>query len=327
MENTNTKRAAYREQLPKKNFDHASSWFAVVAGLASILSLFVSPVWFPQDWVGVVYAVSVVSLLLASLFYIIIREQQKLHRYAQAVLHLHYACHIARDYVAELYLGQDPSLDELLSNIASSLANCFTLITGKHCRVSIKELQKQGDDNKFLVAVVKEDILSSKRRSVAMRPMSLHEFTSLKNIFYGLDGCSRYYLRNNLIREWRIHKYHNGAFSIVGEPEIRTFLGFSKVVGWKLPFKSTLAVPIRFQYGDGIKYETTPENKPSLQGHVQDDYWGFVCVDCESSRAFDRRYCPDLASAYADVLYTVLSQAKSHMASHRRLIAFPARVD
>lgn len=197
----------------------------------------------------------------------------------------------------------------VLQKIVDSISNCYSLLTGKQCRCTVKELK---DD--LSVRTVVRDTLSKNRMHLCQiqdkAEHHLDENTDFYNLWYSLYGCSRYFYCDNLINFYKTSKYKNSSFKILGKPEIIPILRFfSFVRKWRLPYKSTIVLPIR--YFSEFKPPEKPDKKlqnPQKQDYPHWKFWGFLCIDCNSRKIFDNEFSPELGAAFSDILYIYLAQ-------------------
>lgn len=302
--------ADYREQLPKATKPRFEIIFVYVAGSASILGIIFSPYLFPdQDSLRtIIYSIFLVSLVFILFIHVYLQSRRKLHRYSEAILFTHYVNHLVRDHIANIQKC-DTSInvfDDILEEILDAIAQCFSMLLGKRCRSCIKTLN---DD--FRVNTYKRDRISKKLSARYDDPKEGHflrENTDFENLWYALEKCSRFYLSNNLLRDWKYKKYKNSSFQTVGEPKLSR-LGY--VYNWNLNYRSALVLPIRFfDIFKPPKQECSLEKKPEAQEVDQWKFKGFLCIDCNSRNIFDKQYSPELGATFADILYIFFTQTE-----------------
>ncbi len=291
----------YEEQLPKKKSSSLSEFFSYITGSVSIIGLVTAPQFLPEKDVPLVFTIFLVILISLLMFYTFYRERRKLHRYAESILYIHYINHLVRDYFAEAQEGKFENLDGTLQDILDAIANCFSLLTGKRCRVSLKELK--GD---LTIVDAGRDTMTKSRspRNSDLEEDVVHKLadnTDFNNLWYAINGCTRYYLNNNLMASWKNHEYRSSSFQVVGEPVLRFKSIRSVVCNWRLNYKSTLVLPIRYCES----FKPPKEKDKKCPGTWK--FWGFLCVDCYSRGVFDTRYSPELGGAAADLLYSLCS--------------------
>ncbi|MBF0155391.1 MAG: hypothetical protein HQL64_16780 [Magnetococcales bacterium] len=305
MDASNVIATQYKDQLPK---NIRASWpeiFNYTAGLASILSLIQGAVAGKTATEGIPY-ISMAILIATLMIHSYMRERKKLHRYAQAVYFYHYANHIVRDYLAQLKAEKLNSKPEhVLQDLTDSIAQCFSIITGKRCRSSVKELFKEESADNFQIKTVSRDKIGEKisnKRAVSV-VHTLSGNTDFYNLWYSIEGCSRYYIENDIPGIWKHRKYENTSFKETGEPEIKNFAGLTVITRWPLPYKSTIVFPIRYVGRFEPPEVGTNEEKSNWR------YRGFLCVDCNSRNVFESTLMPELGTGFADLLYIMLDQS------------------
>ncbi len=306
-------KAKYEDQLPKPPRLSFSNIFIYLSGFSSIIGLVASPFFSPNNTIPLFYNIFLISLITLLLVYIFLKEKRKLNRYAQSVYYIHYVNHILRDYLAELHINvQDEidvgfdKIDNILQDVVSAIATCYSILTGKKCRCTIKELK----DDLYIITIIRDNIskISARINDDQQDTIkhSLNENTDFYNLWYAINGCSRYYLSNNLVREWKNRRYKNSSFKVYDEPEVLSIFGY-QVAKWTLPYKSTLVLPIRY-----VSQFNPPHNKEekerSKRKHNNWNVWGFLCIDSNSRNVFDAEFAPELGAAFADLLYIFYSQ-------------------
>ncbi|MEQ8734707.1 MAG: hypothetical protein RIC29_07270 [Rhodospirillaceae bacterium] len=303
-------RQQLKQRLPRFARISFVDVFSIVGTLASVSALtlvFLNVDEWSNSTKDIIFISYLFSIIVFLIAYILIKEHKKLHRYAQAAFHCHYINHVIRDYLSDLRLGRQCDLKVNLIEILDSVSTCFSILTGRRCRASIKEVKSD-----LTIVTVSRDQLSPNISNLSV-VHELDENTDFHDIWYGVGGRIRYFLGNNLPTLWRDDQYKNTSFEIYGKPDKFNLLGFSFVRHWNLPYKSTLVWPIRYI----PDYQHWPPPKPGLShtnSTVPDDrdvphILGFLCIDCVSASAFDDVYCPELGGSYADALYTLFSQS------------------
>jgi hypothetical protein len=318
--------AKWETQLPKKQFISFASFFSYLSGIASIFGLLLTGSFVSQQQVYFVHTIFLLILILSLCAHTYLRDKRKLHRYAQAILYIHYVNHIIRDQVACL-TDRDRSGFDLKTtsrDIVNATANCFSLLTSKKCRCSIVELQ----EDLQMVTTTRDNITENKRERGKYRDRSikLENCTEFRNLWYSLNGCTRYYLCNDLLSEWKNRKYEHASFIDETPPRFVSFLSiFSFTKDWSLPYRSILVLPIRYvkkfdppkqQQGDDVK--SNGRKNPELSHW---NFWGFLCIDCNSRNIFDREFAPELAAAFADCLYILFDQSNYALENNKEKIS------
>jgi hypothetical protein len=195
-----------------------------------------------------------------------------------------------------------------------AIANCFSILTGKVCSCFLEEMKLTQDRQKVEVVTALHDPLANDMTASIENAEQVKHYiddnTAFKNLWYSINGCSRYYLNNDIKKSWKLQKYNDSYFKLekIGKPRSITFFGFHKITYWPLNYKSCLILPIRF----------VGNKKPPSSNLLEADYsnnkdwnfWGFICIYCNSRNVFNDRYAPELGGAFADLLYIYLSQLK-----------------
>lgn len=307
--------ALYKDQLPKNSRLNFIEIYKLIASTISILTI-ICGFFFSLSGnnAELVYAIFLCVLVLLLLTYIYIRERSKLSRYAETVYFVHFVNHLIRDTFAYIQNKKEQDINNRISEILFAIANCFSILTGKTCSCVIEEMRPSDDGKNFEVISVNHDLLADTVVDRMAKHSNIKHYiednTDFRNLWYSINGCSRYYLCNNLIKAWRYRKYKHSYFKIdkIGEPKSFTILGFTFVTKWPLNYRSCLIVPIRF-VGDGKPPETGPSSHDSLDKNGW-EFYGFLCIYCNSRNVFNPRYCPELGGAFADLLYVFLNQLK-----------------
>jgi len=301
----------YENQLPKTGRFSLGGLFAVLSGAASILGLVLSGS-LSDDIQALVYSGFLCFLFMILVGYIFYREKKKLHRYALATHYVHYVNHLVRDELVRASKGKSEDLEDTTAKILDAIANCYSLLTGKKCRASLKDFNIN-DSNQRVVK-------SAARSTGGMSDDHEHlisENTDFENVYFGKNGCSRYYLCNNLKKAYLMNEYKNSSFEISGYPERKNFVLFSWISSWSLKYNSALVLPIRhinsyIPPGSEDDHEKVKEN-----WHI----WGFLCIDCSSAGVFKQDFDPELGGACADALYTLFTQSLSLINLHKLRVA------
>ncbi|NHQ59731.1 hypothetical protein G9409_03855 [Chlorobium sp. BLA1] len=282
----------FEAQLPKLPHFSFERIFHYVAGLASIIAL-VAPLLFSdtktRSYLYIIFLTIIVLILLTSLIYL---KRKRLNRYAQSLIFTHYVNHVIRDAIQEVAVTK---IMPLTVSLLDAIATCFSVIIGERCRACLVELKPD-----YELKVTARDGITKVTNKKKVKKHFLEGNTDFSDLWYARNGRSRYFLSNDLPKLWLQHKYVNSSFEEIDQPEVFSFFSFRTVVKWNLPYKSALVLPIRY-----ISSFAPPET--TLQRDDHWNYWGFLCVDCNSKRVFDENYCPELGGAFADALFTLFS--------------------
>lgn len=305
---------AYRSSLPTfKNNDFWEVTLKVGAVITIVLPM-LTLIFKQQTFHEYIYSVYIVVLAILMLSYILLQEKKKLHRYAQSTFFVHYVNHVVRDVLTLQRRDMSISIDTpiLSSYFLDPIRTSFSIVTGKHCRVCIKELKPDQT-----IITIARDTMSDKIGNTDRNGDIVHlltENTDFENLWYWRNGSSRYFLCADLPSLYRDNAYKNSSFKEVGQPVVENmFLGGKVVKNWKLPYKSTLVIPIRYISDKAITASTGAERENAQH------YWGFLCIDCHSRGIFDSTFCPELGASFADALYTLFSQLAHMKESFREL--------
>lgn len=299
---------SYKESLPKKTI----SFWETFAKIAVVVSIF-----FPiLQLVMLDHQINTTILICYNLFiltivfiYLYYQESKKLNRYSEATLFVHYVNHVVRDILQQTKAGERVFAKETLSTyFLDQIAECFSIVTGKKCRACFKELSADLSFKTVARDVMGEKTLKGVDTTAVHR---LEKNTDFKSVWYLEHGHSRYFLCNDL-KKLYLDKYENSTFDYLGQlPTVNSFGPITYVKNWKLPYKSTLVVPIRY-----VSERANPEEKEQLGQHQH--YWGFLCIDCKSTGVFNEIYAPELGAAFADALYILFSQLDQMASSTSR---------
>jgi hypothetical protein len=299
----------FDDQMPKWQPWTAERVVALVGGIAGIVALAVT--FFKLDHLSndvqaYIFFVELSVFCAGLLLYIYITSRKKLHRYAQATYFVHYVNHIIRDQIALMEAGKPGDIPAILQDIVNAVANCFSILTGKRCRCCIQEIRPNSD----VVTVVRDSITATQSANTDSGAHNIEANTDYSNIWYGKNGCPRFFISNNLRRLWSTGQYQNSSFNVYGKPEVLNLLGFWVVKKWPLPYVATIVWPIRFM-PEAAKWpgldmkglaDLPPEKRPFV--------WGFLCIDSKSRGTFDLVHGPELGAAFADAVFTLLHTAR-----------------
>jgi hypothetical protein len=303
----------FKDQLPRYNPWSAERWLAIAGSIGGIAAL-VLTVFHPEhlrDDVQTFILLVELSLLCAGLLlYLWVTSRKKLHRYAQASFFVHYVSHLIRDEVAAFEAGSTPDPKAILQDIVDAVASCFSVLTARRARCCIQEIKAGGD----VVIVVRDSITTTQSPPISNSQASnIENNTDYKSIWYGTNGCPRFFVCRNLVALWRNNKYRNSSFEAYGEPTTFNFFGMTWVRKWTLPYKATIVWPIRYV----PKEATWPALNPKPAADDNTPYvWGFLCVDWGSRNSFDETYSPELGAAFADAIFMLL-HALRHVSAVR----------
>jgi hypothetical protein len=275
-----------------------------LAGIAALIFTFLNLDHLREDIQTRIFVGELSALCAGLIAYLYVTSRKKLHRYAQAVFYLHYVVHSVRDEIASMEAGQAVDLQELIQDIVDATSNCFSLLSGKRCRCCVQEITANQD----VVTLVRDRITSTQSPDTGNHNISAN--TDFSNLWYGRNGCPRFFLSRNLVALWRSGRYRNSSFEAYGEPTTMSFAGLTFVTRWTLPYKATIVWPIRY-IPEGCKWPVL--NDGGLAAVPQEKrpfVWGFLSVDCKSKNTFDSLHAPELGAAIADAIFALLHAAR-----------------
>ncbi len=279
-----------KEQLPKRNmvynFLQALSFILVPVTVSfTLIYVAVNKSYTevePFVMITGLATLAVVSGVFYSLFMVTIKGK---YRTSNSIPHLHYCIHKVRDYLAG---NANLKIDDVLDDIVNTISDSFRLVCDSTCYVTFKGLTDGGltvtevvSDKYYYVdyAVTKHEKHS----------YQCNDFSSISNILHNRNGCSRYYLCNNIKRGYKKHVYWHPLI----DKSVVSVDNFGRIRNWphSIRHKATLVVPVR----------------------CGTDFIGFLCIDSMKKGAFDRNYCVELAAAYVDLLYVLLTQTEEQL--------------
>ena len=298
----------YQNQLPKP--EKRALFLLVSAGgsIASIIALIAlvfasenNPAMPSQGLVAIWFLIALVIVLFG---YICWSESWKIRNYSQSIYFIHYINHLIRDELSAMRCGDRHDLEAATQKILDEIASCFSVLKGRVFEVSLKGIEINPDEKcKENLLIAKDACRSGPRRSYD-KGHEVKRNTAFRDLYYFKNGCSRYYLCNDLLKEYQEGKYDNTSFEIesIGRPETSSFLGFNRIKKWPLTYKSCLVLPVRYISQFRPPGDEQSEKPPHW------DFWGFLCINCESRNVFLKNIDPELAGAIADAIYTFFTQ-------------------
>ena len=158
-------------------------WLSVFSNVCSILGLIALVfAWLhtadeTAKYTVVVFHITFAVFALTILFYSYHNLSRSRYRYANMAYFTHYVNHVIRDYTAGL-LSQKPTqpLSDVLKELVTAIANCFSVITGNHCRCCIKSLKPD-----FTITTTARDIVSS--RTAKIKKENVHHLKENTDFF------------------------------------------------------------------------------------------------------------------------------------------------
>jgi hypothetical protein len=188
-----------KNQLPKFSpwtAERAINLLGAVAGIVGLILVFTKYDDLTKDEKSLVVFTYLVVIILILLAWIYSLTRKRLDKYAQTLFYIHFVNHIIRDHLADLSDDRKAaSLTEILRDCVDAIATCYSIITGRMCRVSIKEI-KNLSQGQIITAM--RDTISAKRAAGDDGEHFISENTDFENIWTAREGCSRYFRSNNL---------------------------------------------------------------------------------------------------------------------------------
>lgn len=290
--------------LSKKSLARFPLIYNYIAGGASILALIGAPRLFDDEvTIASIYAISLCILVFTLMAFIAIRESQALHRYAQALFHIHYVCHSVRDFTKQAKddINHIENLESECRKILDAISYCFSTLHCKLCSAELIELKKtkEKDRDIYHLKVFSTDAVTNQRNICFEEERhDLDKNTDCDEVFRFRNGNYRYYLCNDLVAKAKIDEFKS-TFKIKGRKLVFSqFL--TKLRGWPYPFRSSVVIPIRC-------LDSKKAPKEGEAGDEYGDFWGFLRISCDSRNIFDLRHTPELGGIFGDTLYTLFS--------------------
>lgn len=259
------------------------------------------------------YAIYLCSINAVLAGYICYVHRHKRHRYAEIIAQVHSVNHLIRDWLSSIQIGarrwRQPNdaafgiqftrdFNHATIKALDQISDAFSYLCGKRCAVCVKELQP-GDR----LRVVFRDSISGQTRGLMDSSRVPHEARrdTPCNVLLNTHCTDRFYACNDVITEWDRRHYDSPTFDFASKPP-RVFRLFGRRFPqhWPLHYRSCLVVPIRY---------VTCIKPPAPSSDEEWNYWGFLCIDCNSRGVFDVDRCWELAAAVADILYVHFSHS------------------
>lgn len=188
----------------------------------------------------------------------------------------HFVNHIIRDHIAKSCRGDQntPELSETLELIVTSIAECFSIVTGHRCRCCIKDVSRKKEENNgeitevvYVATTCRDKATLTMHRYSPNTAQELKDNTDFVSIF---TNKQRFYCCGDLQQEYDNHKYKNST------------------TNWHLFYQSAFVVPIRADFSQSL-----------------DDCHGFLCLDSQDKNVFNDPCFIELAGSFADILYSL----------------------
>ena len=250
-----------------------------------------------------IITLGLITIVFALLFLVEEYRLSSKARYAEVMSGLHLCIHILRDIHSGL---NDKSIknENILSDLSMalwSLAKCFSLLKGVHCRTCIKLIHFNEDVFSRDVSALSDEerlrYLYVKTLCRDFETTNTHNFieegnpkdhtiignSDFRDLYSMVQGSHRYWCSND-IRS--MSGYQNTRFNQTSNLD---YIGY----------RSVLILPIRI-ITKGLLY---PEQKSCKQ-----DILGFLCIDSKTRGIFNDRYDPELGSSFADALFILFKE-------------------
>ncbi|MCG3199110.1 MAG: hypothetical protein GHCLOJNM_03619 [bacterium] len=247
----------------------------------------------PDEILARTFALSIGLLLMVSWVLLgvhFVRDHRRL-RYGEALEDLHQAFHSLRDawFRVDLEDSED-SIQHFVRDSLQSLATAFSIVTGVHCRVCVKELvldRGTSDPMRALQTRTWCRSADGDARDDDSRPEWITENTDFIQLVR--EPGRRCFFSNNLLGEpgYRNSHWESGG---AGNDE-RNYL-------------SAIVWPIRKKHPGPRKH-----NGGFL---ASQDVIGYLCLDSRAVGVFDFDRDVPMGAAYADAFYIFFKDFKEH---------------
>ena len=306
----------YKDCLPRLKRISWLDFFNIICGFCSAVSLGLA--FFYPEQHNNIFSYYLVTISLLIIGYHVYQVRTKDDRLKSGIIYAHYVSHLIRDYLADLDTDKSKSaatvtkeLNELIANILESVSECFSVVTGRKCRVTMKGMctNDTPNSNDYIIWDIRRDKMSKgnydkKLKGNNLNPKTIKHYladnTDFRSLLDSEHQCARYFLCNDLESRWLMGDYDNSSFDIYGKPKTINLSGRrSQLIWWPLPYKSTIVLPVRYVPND---------MRLSAQGSNLPTYLGFLCIDSKSKNIFDTVYHPELGGMFADSLYIIIKK-------------------
>jgi hypothetical protein len=266
----------------------------VAEGTAALLNILLVPCFIlgiSLTVVGYILAGALCLMLTVTWTLLIWREYaySRKARFAEAMADVHGAFHALRDACFALRTQQ--SEDTILTCLAESLrklAAAFSLITGVHCRVCLKDVYCPDPNRRPMTRAlqIRTVCRSEYTRSYDEKEDWVTDNTDFEELLRHPD--TRYFICNNLPE---LKGYKNSHWT--SETWDRA----------DFPYVSTIVWPVRKRL-QGSAPQVTPVGE-------KQECLGFLCVDSKGRGTFSERFDVWLGAAYSDALHGFWRQWKN----------------
>jgi hypothetical protein len=265
-----------------------TSVIAILGSIASIFALFT--IFYQANWIYAVCFAIFTLTTFGSLVYL--GFQMRRLKVADNLHSLHGFNHCVRD--AAFHISEQDGDEKVLDSLRRSLqelAKIFSDLTGRKCRVCIKEVycddpSHSPKERAFKVRTLCRDNIEEENADRERSDDYLDRNTDFRELW--LDTTMKCFFSNNLTRE----DYYDNSHWNQNMKRTRTY-----------PYLSTIVWPIR--------KVRRGSNRTPLNDQERHDTQGFLCVDSKYTYIFDESMDSELGAACADALYTVLRALKT----------------
>lgn len=246
-----------------------------------------------------IIAVCIISFLaMYLLFENIFLKGFSRKRYSQVIRHMNNGF----SALNMLDRSVDSSPDRIKSSFSlfcTAISDAFEDLKKKECSVCIKIIYPNNfedhDFSKMKVYTFCRDHRSMSRNNKYANQLIVSNNTDFAEIISSYrDGIFQksYFFENNLPQ---LPGYKNSRIDGTYYNSIKTSIPiydkYLRSKNWKLPYKSTIVVPI---------YPNSSDN------FAKEKLMGFICIDSPQKNVFDKKYDIDLLSGAADTVYNYM---------------------
>lgn len=281
----------------------ASTLIGLTAGVAGLWPLFLTG---SQSLAVQSYALSAIAIMA---LLILAWREAKLGQQRKIAATLDRQC-AASEKVRDLYVFLRHALDNsgqpraksddlararsIIGSIADDYASIFSQITATRCRVCVKVISNI-DDIDYIFVLKRDEMSSSEfRKHDEKRQENLYDKLRDNNFLMKMFDAEQtdegFFFSNNLIKERSYESSSIHYWEVIDRnPRVapdRT---------WRLPYKSSIVVPVRQEPNDRLGI---------LKG--DEKLFAFVNVDSPSRRAFSKRRDVHLAKLLANSLFPII---------------------
>jgi hypothetical protein len=279
--------------------------FNLLASFSAIIILIITVFGVEKKTTKELIFIIELSVFSISLFsFVIIQEfrYSRKARYSEAMYSVHSCIHFLRDFHCDFNsICKEIDCKHALSQVITSFANAFSLVTGTHCRACIKTIEIRNKTQEQFQSIndpkerVKYLYVTTFCRdsASALGKSADDEYTHPINgntdfLELYLDVNKRMFISNDLNSE---KGYQNSSLQANKE----------------LPYRSTIVWPIR-----KLVYKQDIEMKKGIFNQEQ-DIIGYLCIDSASRNVFLKRYDFEMGAIVADALFIFLKNYHAYL--------------